>query len=66
MALKWVFYRYKRLVFWLNSYRFFCIGNDGKDIVTVRFTMRNENIRILGAGYWREGYEKYEQKNNVR
>jgi uncharacterized DUF497 family protein len=46
--------------------RFFCIGNDGNGIVTVRFTIRNENIRIFGAGYWREGYEKYEQKNNVR
>jgi len=42
--------------------RFFCIGNDGFGIVTVRFTMRNENIRILGAGYWREGRDKYEQK----
>jgi uncharacterized DUF497 family protein len=45
--------------------RFFCIGNDGKGIVTVRFTMRNENIRIFGAGYWREGRDRYEQKNNV-
>ena len=42
--------------------RFFCIGNDGVGIVTVRFTMRNENIRILGAGCWREGRYKYEQK----
>jgi uncharacterized DUF497 family protein len=42
--------------------RFFCIGNDGNGIVTVRFTMRKENIRILGAGYWREGRYKYEQK----
>ena len=36
--------------------------NIEKHIVTVRFTMRNENIRILGAGYWREGRNKYEQK----
>jgi uncharacterized DUF497 family protein len=42
--------------------RFFCIGNDGNGIVTVRFTIRNENIRIIGAGYWREGRYKYEQK----
>ena len=42
--------------------RFFCIGNDGNGIVTVRFTMRNKNIRIIGAGYWREGRDKYEQK----
>ncbi|MDR1062266.1 MAG: BrnT family toxin [Clostridiales bacterium] len=46
--------------------RFFCIGNDGKGIVTVRFTMRNENIRIFGAGYWREGKNRYEQKNSLR
>jgi uncharacterized DUF497 family protein len=44
--------------------RFFCIGNDGNGIATVRFTMRNENIRIFGAGYWREGRYKYEQKKN--
>jgi uncharacterized DUF497 family protein len=42
--------------------RFFCIGNDGNGIITVRFTIRNENIRIFGAGYWREGRDKYEQK----
>ena len=44
--------------------RFFCIGNDGNGIITVRFTMRNGNIRIIGAGYWREGRDKYEQKKN--
>jgi uncharacterized DUF497 family protein len=44
--------------------RFFCIGDDGNGIITVRFTIRNENIRILGAGYWREGKNKYEQEKN--
>ena len=44
--------------------RFFCIGYDGNGILTVRFTMRNENIRIIGAGYWREGRNLYEQKKN--
>ena len=43
--------------------RYFCIGNDGNGILTVRFTMRKENIRIIGAGYWREGRERYEKKN---
>ena len=43
--------------------RYFCIGNDGNDILTVRFTMRNDNIRIIGAGYWREGRERYEKKH---
>jgi uncharacterized DUF497 family protein len=45
--------------------RFFCIGNDGNGIVTVRFTIRNGNIRIFGAGYWREGRDKYETENNL-
>ncbi|MDR1230355.1 MAG: BrnT family toxin [Spirochaetaceae bacterium] len=45
--------------------RFFCIGNDGKGIVTVRFTMRGRTIRIFGAGYWREGKDRYEQRNNL-
>jgi len=42
--------------------KFFCIGNVGNGVLTVRFTMRNGNIRIFGAGYWREGRDKYEQK----
>jgi uncharacterized DUF497 family protein len=45
--------------------RYFCIGNDGNGIVTVRFTKRSENIRIFGAGYWREGRDRYEQKNSL-
>jgi uncharacterized DUF497 family protein len=44
--------------------RFFCIGNDGNGIATVRFAIRNDNIRIFGAGYWREGRCKYEQKKS--
>jgi uncharacterized DUF497 family protein len=43
--------------------RYFCIGVVGQGIATVRFTMRNQNIRILGAGYWRDGRERYEQHN---
>ncbi len=42
--------------------RFFCIGKIDTGIVTVRFTMRNSNIRIYGAGYWREGKKKYEKQ----
>jgi len=41
--------------------RFFCIGDDGYGIITVRFTVRNEKIRIFGAGYWREGRDRYEK-----
>ena len=42
--------------------RYFLYGNTGKGIVTVRFILRNNNIRIIGAGYWREGRKKYEQR----
>jgi uncharacterized DUF497 family protein len=44
--------------------RYFCIGktvNGG--IATVRFTLRNSRIRIIGAGYWRKGKKIYEQRN---
>jgi hypothetical protein len=34
-------------------------------IVTVRFTMRNHNIRIFGAGFWRQGRKKYEEQNTL-
>lgn len=40
--------------------RWFCIGRVPKGILTVRFTLREEKIRIIGAGYWREGKERYE------
>ncbi len=45
-----------------NEDRYFCIGQIEYGIVTVRFTMRKENIRIFGAGYWRTGRKLYEQK----
>ncbi len=35
--------------------RFFCLGKVGDGILTVRFTYREERIRIFGAGYWRKG-----------
>lgn len=42
--------------------RKFCIGRLGSEVVTVRFTMRNGKIRILGAGFWRKGKALYEKK----
>jgi len=42
--------------------RYFCYGKIQDRILTVRFTLRSKNIRIIGAGYWREGKTKYEQK----
>ena len=42
--------------------RFFCIGNVGGKILTVRFVYRDEKIRIFGAGYWRGGKRYYESE----
>ena len=42
--------------------RFFCYGKVDKQVITVRFTIRNSKIRIFGAGYWREGRKKYYEK----
>ena len=35
--------------------RFYCFGRLGEGIATVRFTYRDQVIRIFGAGYWRKG-----------
>jgi len=45
--------------------RYYCIGKIGDGIVTVRFTYRNNRIRIIGAGYWRKGKKLYEKENNI-
>lgn len=45
--------------------RFYCFGSVGAEVITVRFTYRNEMIRIIGAGYWRRGRRLYEQENQV-
>jgi hypothetical protein len=37
-------------------------GSEGA-IMTVRFTWRNQKIRIFGAGYWRKGKAIYEKAN---
>ncbi len=46
--------------------RYLCFGQCGGGILTVRFTYRNEVIRIFGAGYWRRGLRIYEKANQVR
>ena len=44
--------------------RYFCIGKTvSGGIATVRFTKRNGHIRIIGAGYWREGKKLYDQQH---
>ena len=45
--------------------RHFCIGRFGEGILTVRFTYREDVIRIFGAGYWRKGKQIYERENKV-
>ncbi len=44
--------------------RYFCIGKTTSGgIATVRFTIRDSHIRIIGAGYWRKGKKIYEKHN---
>jgi hypothetical protein len=43
--------------------RYFCFGQVGDGVMTVRFTWRERRIRIFGAGYWRKGKTIYEQQN---
>jgi hypothetical protein len=47
----------------LKEERLFCIGKVTKKIITVRFTYRDDKIRIFGAGYWRKGKVYYEKKD---
>jgi len=39
--------------------RYFCFGKVQGEILTVRFTIRGADIRIIGAGYWRNGRKIY-------
>lgn len=41
--------------------RYFCIGKTSRGVCTVRFTVREGNVRIIGAGYWRRQRKYYEQ-----
>jgi hypothetical protein len=45
--------------------RYYCFGEVGGGILTVRFTYRSEVVRIYGAGYWRKGKRIYERENSV-
>ncbi|MEK6678046.1 MAG: BrnT family toxin [Nitrospirota bacterium] len=45
--------------------RFYCIGRIGDGVMTVRFTYRENIIRIYGAGYWRKGRKIYEEQNKI-
>lgn len=41
--------------------RYYCFGMVDGGLMTVRFTIRGEIIRIIGAGYWRKGRKYYEK-----
>jgi len=42
---------------------YYCFGKIVNGILTVRFTHRDNKIRIIGAGYWRKGKQIYEKEN---
>ncbi|MFH0880944.1 MAG: BrnT family toxin, partial [Lentisphaerota bacterium] len=45
--------------------RLYCIGKVKNGILTVRFTYRDQVIRIFGAGYWRKGKKTCEEQNQI-
>ena len=45
--------------------RHYCFGWVEGGVLTVRFTYRDDVIRILGAGYWRKGKRTYEKEHQV-
>jgi uncharacterized DUF497 family protein len=45
--------------------RYVCLGRCGGAVLTVRFTYRQDVIRIFGAGYWRRGLRIYEKINQI-
>jgi len=49
----------------VDEARYFAFGEVDGRILTVRFTLRGESIRIFGAGYWRKGKEVYEQETTA-
>ncbi|SRR6266481_5683936 len=45
--------------------RHYCFGQVEGGVLTVRFTYREDVIRIFGAGYWRKGKRIYERENQI-
>lgn len=45
--------------------RYYCFGWIDGGILTVRFTFRDDVIRIFGAGHWRKGRRIYERENKI-
>lgn len=65
------FFDYKRIIYKDETHstndeeRYFCFGKVADGVLTVRFTHRNNKIRIFGAGYWRKGKITYEKENKI-
>ena len=45
--------------------RYYCFGWVDGGVLTIRFTIRGDVIRIFGAGYWRKGRSIYERENKI-
>ena len=45
--------------------RYYCFGWVDGGVMTVRFTYRQDVIRIFGAGYWRKGKQTYERERQI-
>jgi len=45
--------------------RYYCFRKVKGGVLTVRFTYRQNHIRIIGAGFWRKGKELYEKQNEI-
>lgn len=45
----------------ITEKRYYCFGRVGEAVMTVRFTYKNQVIRVFGAGYWRKGRKIYEK-----
>ncbi|MDR0811128.1 MAG: BrnT family toxin [Paludibacter sp.] len=56
---------YKDIKHSIIEERLYCIGKTENGILTTRYTNRNGNIRIFGAGYWRQQKKIYETENNL-
>ena len=48
-----------------NETRHSCFGWVSDGVLTLRFTYRENVLRIIGAGYWRKGKQIYERENKI-
>lgn len=48
-----------------DEQRYYCFGWVDGGVMTVRFTYREDVIRIFGAGYWRKGKATYEREHQI-